>query len=217
MFTGIVEEIGTVRAIHKRSRGAACTIGARVVLGDLKPGDSVCLSGVCVTAVSVSGAAFTCDLSEETMSRTRIKSLRPGVPVNLERAVQPGSRMGGHLVLGHVDGVGEIRVLGRANEGAELEVSFPPELAPFVVEKGSIAVDGISLTPYGIEGNTFRVALIPTTLSATTLGQARAGDLVNLEADIAAKYAAQAARVEPPSGDEPGVTWELLRRAGFIS
>jgi len=213
VFTGIVEEIGVVRRIERRSRGGEIAIAATTVLGDLKPGDSVCVSGACLTVVRVGSADFTCDLSEETLARTKLGGLRPSARVNLERAALASTRMGGHLVLGHVDGVGEVAALTRGRDGAELIVRFPADLAPFIVDKGSIAVDGISLTPFDVRGDRFTVALIPTTLAETTIGSMRAHDPVNLETDIAAKYAAK--NRQSPGSASPGVTWDLLRDAGF--
>ncbi|HYZ12132.1 MAG TPA: riboflavin synthase [Actinomycetota bacterium] len=185
MFTGIVEELGAVRHID----GARMTIGCRTVTADSEVGSSVAVNGVCLTAVERSDAHLAFDLSEETLRRTSLSRLRDGDGVNLERPLRFAGRLGGHLVQGHVDGVGEIwGVEPDAEGGVWLTVQTPAELRRFVVEKGSVCVDGVSLTVAALDTTAFSVALIPYTLAVTTLGSARAGDLVNLEVDVIAKY-----------------------------
>jgi riboflavin synthase len=183
VFTGIVEELGELVL----QDGGTLRIRASLVASDLRPGDSVAVNGVCLTAVTVDGDAFTVDVMDETWKRTALGGLTPGEPVNLERAVTPTTRLGGHLVQGHVDGVGAI-----LDAGPDMRVGMPPELARYVAEKGSIAVDGVSLTVVEVAngggGEWFRVGLIPTTLRLTTLGRKQAGDPVNLEVDVIAKY-----------------------------
>jgi riboflavin synthase len=219
MFTGIVEEVGTLKAVRRAGDGARATLAARVVLEGLRPGDSVAVSGACVTAVTIGGGTFTCDLSGETLERTTLGRLRPGTPVNLERAALPTTRLGGHVVLGHVDGVGEVLGLDHTGAGADLRVRAPEALHPYLADKGSVAVDGISLTPFDVRDGCFRVAIIPTTLAETTLRLARPGTLVNLEADVMAKYARgemRHAEAEADPAEGSGVTIDLLRRAGFL-
>jgi riboflavin synthase len=217
VFTGIIEEIGVIRAIRRSGSSGQATIGAAEVLSDLKPGDSVAVSGSCVTAVRVMRSAFTCDLSAETLSRTTLGQAATGRKVNLERAALPTTRMGGHLVLGHVDGVGRVADIRRVDDGLEITVEAPDDVARYLTEKGSVAVDGVSLTPFRVAGSVFTVALIPTTLGETTLGFATRGDPVNVEADVMAKYAESGGgHVEDSSGGKPsGVTLDLLRRSGF--
>ena len=185
MFTGIVEELGVVRHID----GARMTVGCRTVTADSEVGSSVAVNGVCLTVVERSDAHLGFDLSEETLRRTSLSGLRDGDGVNLERPLQLAGRLGGHLVQGHVDGVGKIwGVEPDAEGGLWLTVRTPAELRRFVVEKGSVCVDGVSLTVAALDTTTFSVALIPHTLAVTTLGSARPGDLVNLEVDVIAKY-----------------------------
>jgi riboflavin synthase len=185
MFTGIVEELGVVRHID----GARMTVGCRTVTADSEVGSSVAVNGVCLTAVERSDAHLGFELSEETLRRTSLSRLRDGDGVNLERPLRLAGRLGGHLVQGHVDGVGKIwGVEPDAEGGLWLTVRTPAELRRFVVEKGSVCVDGVSLTVAALDTTAFSVALIPHTLAVTTLGLARPGDLVNLEVDVIAKY-----------------------------
>ena|SRR5438128_3221201 len=189
MFTGIVEEVGTVR-----QEGAALAVEAAKVLGDTGPGSSISVNGVCLTTVVVESAAdgdrgtMRFDLSAETLARTALGRLRPGHTVNLERPVTLLTRLGGHLVQGHVDGVGEIVELVDASSGKNMMVKLPDDLRSYVVRRGSICVDGVSLTVTEVGGDRFGVALVPFTLEATTFRRAQTGDLVNLEVDVVAKY-----------------------------
>jgi riboflavin synthase len=193
VFTGIVEETGTVvePGARLRVRGAAVATGAA-------PGDSVAVSGVCLTVVTIDpptdedgGAMLAFDLSDETLARTTLGEVSAGDRVNLERPVVAGGALGGHLVQGHVDGVGIVDALEDVRVGRELRITMPPHLHPFVAEKGSITVDGVSLTVTGIQDGTFGVALIPFTLEVTSLGDRTPGDRVNLEVDIVARYIAR--------------------------
>jgi riboflavin synthase len=189
MFTGIVEETGQVRAAEERGELVRVRIGARRVLETLRPGGSIAVSGCCLTAVEVDRQGFSCDLAPETLARTAFgERLRPGAAVNLERPLPADGRLDGHIVQGHVDGVGTVTAFRRRGRSAELTVAAPRPLHRYLVVKGSIAVDGVSLTVAALRGGTFTVALIPYTLHSTTLGGAHAGDLLNLEADVLAKY-----------------------------
>ncbi len=189
MFTGIVEELGAVLG-----SGPRLVVRSPKVAEDSGPGDSVSVNGVCLTVVEREGAGdgpatLAFDLSGETLSRSSLGDLRPGDPVNLERPVTLATRLGGHLVQGHVDGVGQVRSVEPApGGGSVLTVAIPEGLGRYVVEKGSIAVDGVSLTAIDVGDRTFAVALVPFTLGATTLGGALPGDRVNLEVDVIAKY-----------------------------
>ena len=180
MFTGIVEELGTVREVGSNRLAVACRTAAE----DSDVGASVAVNGVCLTVVERHEGGLAFDLSEETLHRSALGRLMSGDPVNLERPVTLATRLGGHLVQGHVDGVGIVESLV---EGT-LTVRAPHGLLRYLVEKGSVAVDGVSLTVAGLDGHTFEVALIPHTLTMTTLGRAKAGDPVNLEVDVMAKY-----------------------------
>ena len=189
MFTGIVEETGTVASIQRRGDVLRVRVAAVEVLRGLAPGSSIAVSGCCVTAVEVDREGFACELTAETLSRTAFESrLRPGAGVNLERPLRADGRFDGHIVQGHVDGVGRVVDLRWQGVSAELSVAPPPELARYLVSKGSVAVDGVSLTVAGLDSAAFTVALIPYTLEHTTLGRAGQGDPVNLEADVLAKY-----------------------------
>ena len=185
MFTGIIEELGAVleRALDR------ITVSCRTVLTDADVGSSIAVNGVCLTVVDRGPGHLGFDLSEETLRRTSLARLSPGDPVNLERPVTLTTRLGGHLVQGHVDGVGEVDgVEAEPAGGAWLTIRPPAELLRYLVDKGSVSVDGVSLTVAGADGDAFSVALIPHTLAVTTLGTARVGDAVNLEVDVLAKY-----------------------------
>jgi riboflavin synthase len=184
MFTGIVEERGTVREVGPRR----LSVGCRTVLADAEIGSSIAVNGVCLTVVDRSEDQLGFDLSEETLRRTSFSRLSAGDPVNLERPLTLSSRLGGHLVQGHVEGVGEVMAVEPLQEGAWLTVRVPDAIRRFLVEKGSVCVDGISLTVADLGDETFSVAVIPHTLDVTTLGSAREGDPVNLEVDMIAKY-----------------------------
>jgi riboflavin synthase len=184
MFTGIVEALGRVESLD----GARLVIDAAAVAGDAAVGDSISVNGVCLTVAQRADASLAFDLADETLRRTSIGGLVAGDPVNLERPVTLATRLGGHVVQGHVDGVGTVRDVTPAGEGREVTIALPDGLGRYLVEKGSVAVDGVSLTVAGVEDAAFRVALIPHTLTATTLGSRRAGDAVNLEVDVLAKY-----------------------------
>jgi riboflavin synthase len=189
LFTGIVEETGDVAAAEWRGELLRVRVRARRVLETLRPGGSIAVSGCCLTAVAVDRHGFSCELAPETLARTAFgKRLRPGAAVNLERPLPADGRLDGHIVQGHVDGVGTIREFRRRGASAELTVAAPRPLQRYLAAKGSIAVDGVSLTVAALHGGAFTVALIPYTLQGTTLGDARPGDAVNLEADVVAKY-----------------------------
>ena len=188
VFTGIIEELGTVAEVTPLHSSARLAIRARIVTGDARPGDSIAVSGVCLTVVDIDGDTFTADVMRETLDRSSLAGLKPGDPVNLERAATLATRMGGHLVQGHVDGVGLIIERTPGDNWEAVRFSLPPGLARYVVEKGSITVDGISLTVTDVTDTDFAVGLIPTTLKLTTLGSKSVGDPVNLEVDVVAKY-----------------------------
>ena len=194
MFTGIVEELGRVRSLEDRAGAARLVVQCATVNRDSSVGDSVAVNGVCLTAVEVTGEALSFDLGRETMDRSTLGGLRAGDPVNLERPLTLATRLGGHLVQGHVDGVAAVRSVDRNGAEASIRIALPSSLRPYVVDKGSIAVDGVSLTVTVVDDEGFEVALIPHTLAATTLGERGPGDGVNLEADVVAKYVENLAR-----------------------
>ena len=188
MFTGIIEEVGEVVSLIKKGRSAVLAVKCFKVKEDVRVGDSVAVDGVCMTAVKMEGEKIFFDLSGETMDRSTVRFLKKGGRVNLERAARLGDRIGGHLVSGHVDGVGKIAAKKKAGSGVELNVELPRELTRYLVEKGSVAVDGISLTVVKCRGNKFTIALIPHTLNATTLKDKGVGAPVNIECDQVGKY-----------------------------
>jgi riboflavin synthase len=188
MFTGIIEEVGEIVGLEDALNFRTIRVRAKTVTDDLRPGSSVAVSGVCLTARSLDSTTFTADLSRETLERTTLGALGKGTLVNLERPLRADSRLGGHIVQGHVDGVGQIRQFERQADAWTLQVVFPPVATRYIVEKGSIAVDGISLTVASLRDNTFSIAIIPHTFDNTNLRSAKAGDSVNLEYDIVAKY-----------------------------
>ncbi len=193
VFTGIVEELGEVVGIDCAGGSARLTIRGPLVTGDASRGDSIAINGVCLTVTQAGNGEFSADVMGETLDRSSLGALQPGAAVNLERPLRPDGRLGGHIVQGHVDGTGTI-VARRPAQGWEVvRISMPPGLSRYVVEKGSVAVDGISLTVSALSGSQdpeswFEVSLIPETLERTTLGRKRPGELVNLEVDLIAKY-----------------------------
>ena len=188
MFTGIVEEIGTVRQIKKGKHSAVLTISAGDVLDGTKTGDSIAVNGICLTVTAVLPGAFMADVMHETLNRSALIGLSAGSPVNLERAMQANGRFGGHIVAGHVDGTGKIVKIERDDTAVWFTIQTKPELMRYIVEKGSVAIDGISLTVAKITESDFSVSAIPHTVKQTVLQEKRKGDLVNLETDIIGKY-----------------------------
>jgi riboflavin synthase len=188
MFTGIVEELGSVAALTRLGDSARLTLRGPLVTSDARPGDSIAVNGVCLTVVELDDDTFAADVMAESLDRSSLGALRVGAPVNLERAATLATRLGGHLVQGHVDGVGVLLTREPGEHWERVRFSLPDGLDRYVVEKGSIAVDGISLTVVDVDTASFSVSLIPATLKATTLGQKVPGDPVNLEVDVMAKY-----------------------------
>ncbi len=188
MFTGIVEELGTVAGIEDQGDALRLTIHAQHVLADAGLGDSISVNGCCLTVAERDGDTWTADVMQETLDKTSLRGVQPGDRVNLERAVTPQTRLGGHIVQGHVDGVGTIASRTPSEHWEVVEVTMPPELGRYLVDKGSITVDGVSLTVVEAREDTFTVSLIPETLARTTLGSRQPGDRVNLEVDVIAKH-----------------------------
>lgn len=188
MFTGIVEECGSVRAIDDLGDAARIRIEGPLVTSDAKPGDSIAVNGVCLTVVDLADGSFSADVMAETLNRSSLGALTTGSTVNLERAARMDARIGGHLVQGHVDGVATVRDIQPTEHWTTMAFDLPEGLARYIVEKGSITVDGVSLTVVAVNDTGFSVSLIPTTLEHTTLGTRRVGDPVNIEVDVLAKY-----------------------------
>lgn len=217
MFTGIILAIGSVADIQARGGDCRLTINTgKLNLSDAQLGDSIAVNGVCLTAVELGLHHFVADVSNETLSRTSLKSLKLGTPVNLELALTPSTRMGGHIVSGHVDGVGKI--LEKTPDGRSIRFSFvvPDHLARYIAEKGSITINGISLTVNSVSGSSFSVNIVPHTLEETTLGSSRPGDEVNLEVDILARYLERLLQGSQDMSDKTPITEALLMSAGFI-
>ncbi|MEW6270485.1 MAG: riboflavin synthase [Thermodesulfobacteriota bacterium] len=189
MFSGIIEAVGTVAALEHRGEGARLAVDGGLDPSSLTLGESICTSGVCLTVRERTATGFVADLSGETLRRTTLGALRTGDRVNLERSLRIGDRVSGHFVFGHVDGVGRVKTFDPAGDGFSLRVEAGRELAPFLVDKGSIAVDGVSLTMCDVDDTSFGVAVIPHTYEVTTLSVRHVGDPVNLEADMLARYA----------------------------
>lgn len=211
MFTGIVEEVGTIRQILQGRCSAVVEVEARLVREDLKIGDSVAVNGVCLTVTEKSSRGFRADVMHETLNRSSLAALRPGSPVNLERAMAADGRFGGHLVAGHVDGTGIITQVRQDGTAVWYTVRAEAALLRYVVEKGSIAIDGISLTVAAVTEENFSVSVIPHTARSTALKTKGAGDLVNLETDIIGKYVEKL--LTPVK--QPGITRDWLAQYGF--
>jgi riboflavin synthase len=217
MFTGIIQAVGRVARREDRGGDARLQVATgKLELADVRPGDSIAVSGVCLTAVELTGEGFGADVSGETLSRTTLGSLRPGDAVNLEKALTPTTRLGGHLVSGHVDGVGT--VLERRPEARSVRflIEAPAPLARYIAEKGSIAVDGVSLTVNRVDGARFDLNIVPHTLAETTLDEYGPGRPVNLEVDVIARYLERLLLGERAAEPGRGVTLELLARRGFL-
>ena len=221
MFTGIVEEIGAVRAMVSGGEWGSLSIGARRVLEDTRRGDSIAVNGVCLTVTALSRDGFTADVMAETLRRSNLGALKVGEAVNLERALAANGRFGGHIVSGHVDNLGEIVNTKQEGSALWLTLSAPPDVLELVVKKGSVTLDGVSLTVAERTERTFSVSLIPTTQTDTTLLRKRPGDKINLETDIIGKYVRallhKSAPAALPEGQptESRLTEDFLRRNGF--
>lgn len=188
MFTGIIEELGRVSALENHAGGVRISVSAFIVTHGTINGDSISVNGVCLTAIDVASNSFSADVSPETLNVTTIGSLAVGSPVNLERAVTPTTRLGGHIVQGHVDARGTFISAEQTGDFWTVRIGFPPEMAPYLIYKGSVAVEGISLTVAALNEDSFDIALIPKTWEMTNLAALKPGDPVNLEADLIAKY-----------------------------
>ena len=212
MFTGIVEEVGTVRDVRTGDKSVALDLQAAVVTAGSAVGDSILTDGVCLTITALRPDGFTADAMPETVRRTTLAERRPGDKVNLERAMTLSSRLGGHLVSGHVDGVGVVTAVTPEDNALVVEFEAPEAVVRVTVDQGSIAVDGVSLTVVAVDGSRVRVSLIPHTAAVTTLARLRPGVRVDLEADLIAKYVYSFVAGRKPAD---GLTWEKLAEAGF--
>lgn len=215
MFTGIIEEIGEMVRMEAASTSGKIELKADKVLEDTKIGDSIAVNGVCLTVIRLKGDGFVADVMPETLKRSNLGQLSPGSRVNLERAMAMNGRFGGHIVSGHIDGTGTIEKVWREQNAVWYTVRTPGELMRYIVEKGSIAIDGTSLTVAKVTKESFSVSIIPHTLGETILGQKKAGDVVNLENDIIGKYVERFMQPKDQEKTGGGITKELLFQAGF--
>ncbi len=211
MFTGIIEEIGEVRRIEHGAKSVKLTIAAKTILEDTKIGDSIATNGLCLTVTGMGNGTFTADVMPESLRRSSLGSLRIGSRVNLERAMPADGRFGGHIVSGHIDGTGTVVSLRREDNSVWLKVKAAPALLRYIVEKGSIAINGVSLTVAEVTASDFSVSIIPHTGTETTLLDCRAGDILNLECDVIGKYVEKL--LAPHS--ESGITMDFLTQNGF--
>lgn len=213
MFTGIIEELGTVGQMDRRPDSIKLTIQARKVLEGTQLGDSIAVNGVCLTVTSMTDSSFAADVMHETMRRSSLSDIKSGSKVNLERAMQVGGRLGGHIVSGHIDGVGHIARIAADGIARVITISIPKDMEPFIVEKGSIAIDGISLTVVSVGNSQFSVSIIPHTMANTTLIDKHPGAVVNLETDVIGKYVHSFTTAH--TGKRSGITMETLLENGF--
>lgn len=214
MFTGIIEEVGTVKAIQHSGSNSFIRIEAKKVLEDVHLGDSIAVNGVCLTVTHFDSTTFQADVMNETLSRSSLGSLRNGSPVNLERAMAAGGRFGGHIVSGHIDGTGTVSDIRNDGIAVWYTISANADILRYIVEKGSITIDGISLTVAKVTDDSFSVSIIPHTASVTILGTKKTGDIVNLENDIVGKYVEKL--MKPVDFPQSGLSMEMLAKNGFI-
>ena len=221
MFTGIIEEVGSVASIRKGAHSCVLTVNASRVLEDVHLGDSIATNGVCLTVTSFTSHSFSADVMHETLNRSSLGSLHIGSPVNLERAMLAGGRFGGHIISGHIDGVGTISSIKEDDNAVWYTVEAPSNILRYIIEKGSITLDGISLTVAKVTNSNFSVSIIPHTRAQTNLASKKVGDVLNLENDLVGKYVERlmlqpiAASQEQPEQKSSGITKEFLSHYGF--
>ncbi|HGO5814884.1 TPA: riboflavin synthase [Mannheimia haemolytica] len=215
MFTGIIEEVGQIAQIKKQGEFAVVTVKAKKILTDVHLGDSIAVNGVCLTVTSFTQEQFTADVMSETLKRTSLGELSINSPVNLERAMAANGRFGGHIVSGHIDGTGVVAEITPADNSTWYRIKAEPKLMRYIIEKGSITIDGISLTVVDVDAESFRVSIIPHTIKETNLGTKKIGSLVNLENDIVGKYIEQFLLKKEPENPQSKITVDFLKNAGF--
>ena len=215
MFTGIVEELGHVKGIERGANSIKLSISGDIIFSDLKLGDSVSTNGVCLTVTSISGKTFTADVMPETLNRSSLGSLSSGSYVNLERAMPANGRFGGHIVTGHIDGMGNIVKMTKDDNAIWIQIAAEPSILRYVIEKGSITIDGISLTVASVSEHDFAVSIIPHTAQITTLGKVNIGDSVNLEVDIIGKYIEKLLSPTTTTQSKSKITASFLAEHGF--
>jgi riboflavin synthase len=219
VFTGIIEELGVVANIQRSGESFVLTIDAKKILKDVHLGDSISVNGVCLTVSSFSGNQFTVDVMPETVKASSLQSLKRGAKVNLERAMAAGGRFGGHFVSGHIDGTGVIKSKKQIENAVYYEIEAPPEILRYIIERGSVAVDGTSLTVFGVTDESFTLSLIPHTLSESIIGLKESGDIVNLECDMIGKYVGHflmSSQNNHKSKSPSGISASFLEENGFL-
>ncbi|MCL2766589.1 MAG: riboflavin synthase [Peptococcaceae bacterium] len=216
MFTGIVEELGTLIGVRRGAASAQIDLGATKVLEETRIGDSIAVNGICLTVTRLANKEFSADVMAETLSKTNLGALRAGDPVNLERALRFGDRLGGHLVSGHIDGVGTITGLEKLDIATLITIRAPKAVMRYIINKGSIAIDGTSLTVVDFKGDNFRVSLIPHTAQVTVLGRKKNGATVNLEGDLIGKYIERLLTMPEVPASESGINLQFLAEKGFL-
>lgn len=215
MFTGIIEEVGIIKKIQKGVQSAVLVIQGNIIFADLKIGDSIAVNGVCLTVRELSNNIFTADVMHETLNRSALATVKTGGHVNLERAMPATGRFGGHMVSGHVDGIGTVAAVKKDDNAVWYTIRTEPQIMAYIIEKGSIAIDGISLTVADTRSDTFRVSVIPHTARTTILSEKSVGDRVNLENDMVGKYIAKLTGMEPAKMSQSGITKDFLTKFGY--
>ena len=220
MFTGLIEEVGTIQNVRRGARSCVLTIGCKKVLEGSQIGDSIAVNGVCLTVTGMGGSYYTADVMAETMNRSSLGQLSTGASVNLERAMPANGRFGGHIVSGHIDGTGTVQRIEPDDNAIWYTIAAKPNLLRYIVEKGSITIDGISLTVAYVDEHCFKVSIIPHTQQVTALHDRKVGDIVNLECDIIGKYVEKllqptAVTEETETKKESGITEDFLKKYGF--
>lgn len=216
MFTGIIEELGKIASLEKSASGAKIRVAAKIITENTAEGDSIAVNGVCLTALDIKKDSFSADVSQETLDKSTLSRLKTGTKVNLERAVTPNTRLGGHIVQGHVDSRGKFVSAVQSGDFWTVRVSFPKEIGQYLVYKGSISVEGISLTIAELKDDYFEIAVIPKTWELTNLSTLKSDDEVNLEADVIAKYVERILLYGKGAEKPEAVTMEKLNKLGFI-
>tara|TARA_R110001583_G_scaffold19334_2_gene75689 strand:+ start:3319 stop:3969 length:651 start_codon:yes stop_codon:yes gene_type:complete len=216
MFTGLIEEIGQIKSMKKGGNSIRLSVTANKIMDDVKLGDSIATNGICLTVVDFDSKSFSADVMPETMNRSSFHKQKEGSRVNLERALRVGDRMGGHMVSGHIDGVGEIVSQTKDDNAIWVNISAPKNILKYVIEKGSIAIDGISLTVVYVDDKQFKVSIIPLTQDDTTLVSKKVGSLVNLECDMTAKYIEKFMFHKEDEKKESNISMDFLKENGFF-
>ena len=218
MFTGIIEAIGSIKAISINAQGARLEINVgKLDMSDVQLGDSIATNGICLTVVDFSTTSYTADVSTETLTRTGFAHYKTGQKVNLEKAMLPTTRFGGHIVSGHVDAVAEVTAITPSGNSTDYWISMPEDVAPYIAEKGSVTIDGVSLTVNSLADDKFRLTIVPHTANETIIAQYQAGTKINLEVDVMARYIERLLMKKSDKPSKPaGVTQDLLARSGFL-